>query len=84
MSLAWRRAMQRRFTEHRAWMIRSFALTLAAVTLRLYLPVASLMSIPFDDAYRAISFLAWVPNLLVAELYLRYRAVLNRTSLQLN
>ena len=71
-SLAWRRAMQRRFTEHRAWMIRSFALTLAAVTLRLYLPVASLLSIPFDDAYRAISFLAWVPNLLVAELYLRH------------
>lgn len=83
-SLAWRRAMQRSFTEHRAWMIRSFALTLAAVTLRLYLPMASLLSIPFDDAYRAISFLAWVPNLLVAELYLRHRGVFNRASLQLN
>ena len=61
-SLAWRRAMKSRFTEHRAWMIRSFALTLAAVTLRLYLPLAAIMSIPFDNAYRAISFLAWVPN----------------------
>ena len=79
-SLALRRAMQRRFTEHRAWMIRSFALTLAAVTLRLYLPLASVFAIPFDDAYRAISFLAWVPNLLVAELYLRHRAELNRTA----
>ena len=37
-SFAWRRATQGRFIEHRAWMIRSFALTLAAVTLRLYLP----------------------------------------------
>jgi len=74
--LAWRRAMQRRFIEHRAWMIRSFALTLAAVTLRLYLPLAAILSINFEDAYRAISFLAWVPNLLLAELYLRQRRAL--------
>jgi predicted membrane protein DUF2306 len=71
--LAWRRAMQRRFVAHRVWMIRSFALTFAAVTLRLYLPIASLLAIPFVDAYRAISFLAWVPNLLLVELYLRAR-----------
>lgn len=65
--------MQLRFVEHRAWMIRSFALTFAAVTLRLYLPLAALLSINFIDAYRAISFLAWVPNLAVVELYLRHR-----------
>lgn len=70
-SLAWRRAMQGRFVEHRVWMIRSFALTFAAVTLRLYLPLSFLLQLNFEDAYRAISFLAWVPNLLVAELYLR-------------
>ena len=70
-ALAWRRAMQGRFVEHRAWMIRSFALAFAAVTLRSYMPVAVLLHLPFDDAYRAISFLCWVPNLLVAELYLR-------------
>lgn len=74
-SFAWRRAMQGRFIEHRAWMIRSFALTLAAVTLRLYLPLHLLFNVSFDDAYRAISFLCWVPNLLVAELYMR-KAVL--------
>ena len=67
----WRMALERRFAEHRAWMIRSWALTLAAVTLRLYLPLAMLTPVPFLDAYRAISFLAWVPNLVVAELYLR-------------
>ncbi len=78
--LAWRRAMQRRFTDHRAWIIRSFALTLAAVTLRLYLPLSSLLPIHFDDAYRAISFLCWVPNLLIAELYLRHCGLLNRTA----
>lgn len=72
-SLAWRRAMQGRFIEHRAWMIRSFALTFAAVTLRLYLPFVAFLSIPFVNGYRAISFLCWVPNLLLAELYLRKR-----------
>ena len=83
-ALAWRRARQRRFADHRAWIIRSFALTLAAVMLRLYLPLAALLAIQFDDAYRAISFLCWVPNLLIAELYLRHRGLLNNTSLRLH
>lgn len=56
-------------------MIRSFALTFAAVTLRLYLPLHLLFQVSFDDAYRAISFLCWVPNLLIAELYLRKAAL---------
>lgn len=72
--MGWRQAMQRRFAEHRKWMIRSFALTFAAVTLRLYLPLLLLTPIGFEDGYRAISFLCWVPNLLVAELYLRRAA----------
>ncbi len=64
-------ARARRFAEHRAWMIRSFAMTFGAVTLRLYLPLLPVLHIDFLDGYRAISFLAWVPNLIVAELYLR-------------
>lgn len=67
---AWRLALARRFIGHRAWMIRSFALTFAAVTLRLYLPLVPLVHVDFMDAYRAISFLAWIPNLIAAELYL--------------
>ena len=53
-------------------MIRSWAMTFAAVTLRLYLPIPPmLLHMSFMDGYRAIAWLAWVPNLLVAELYLR-------------
>lgn len=52
-------------------MIRSWALTLAAVTLRVYLPLVMALDLPFLPWYRAISFLAWVPNLIVAELWLR-------------
>lgn len=55
------------FEGHRRWMIRSYALCLAAVTLRLYLPLSSALGIPFADAYPAIAWLCWVPNLVVAE-----------------
>ncbi len=52
---------------HRAWMIRNYALTLAAVTLRIYLPISQIAGIEFIPAYQAISWLCWVPNLIVAE-----------------
>jgi uncharacterized membrane protein len=52
---------------HRRWMIRSYALTFAAVTLRIYLPLSQMAGIPFDPAYQAISWFCWVPNLIVAE-----------------
>ena len=67
----WRMARARRFDAHRAWMIRSFSLTFGAVMLRLYLPISQIMGIPFLEAYSAIAWLAWVPNLLLAEAYLR-------------
>ena len=70
-SQGWLTARARRFDEHRAWMIRSFALTFGAVTLRIYLPLSQVADIPFQVAYPAIAWLAWVPNLIVAELYLR-------------
>lgn len=69
----WRTARARRFDDHRRWMIRSFAMTFGAVTLRLYLPLIPLLHIPFVEGYRAVSFLAWIPNLIAAEVWLRRR-----------
>ncbi|MBL9212421.1 MAG: DUF2306 domain-containing protein, partial [Opitutaceae bacterium] len=60
-------AKRRRFEEHRTWMIRNFALSLAAVTLRIYLPVSAMAGIPFEQFYPAIAWFCWVPNLIVAE-----------------
>ena len=68
---AYRLALARRFPEHREWMIRSFALTFAAVTLRIEMPLAAVLHLDPLASYRAISWLAWVPNLALAELYLR-------------
>ena len=57
---------------HRRWMIRNFALTLAAVTLRLYLPfMLSALHWPFRTAYITVSWLCWIPNVLLAEWILR-------------
>ena len=53
---------------HRQWMVRNFALTFAAVNLRIYLPVAMACGVEFETAYPVIAWLCWVPNLLIAEL----------------
>jgi hypothetical protein len=66
-----RLAMTGRYAEHREWMIRSFAMTFAAVTLRIYMPLAAVAHLDQLAAYRAIAWLAWIPNLMLAELYLR-------------
>lgn len=57
---------------HRHWMIRSYALSFAAVTLRIWLPLLS-GYMGFDTAYPIIAWLCWVPNILFAE-YLVYRS----------
>jgi hypothetical protein len=56
---------------HREWMIRSFALIFAAVTLRLWLPLLILIHKgDFTPAYLWVSWICWVPNLLLAEVYI--------------
>ena len=57
---------------HQRWMIRSFALTAAAITLRMYLPLIFVFHWPFAIAYPAIAWLCWIPNALTVELYLRF------------
>ena len=56
---------------HREWMIRSYALTAAAITLRNYLPLMIISGIPFATSYRTVAWLCWIPNLLVAEWLVR-------------
>lgn len=65
--MAWARIRAGDQRGHRMWMIRSYALTLAAVTLRIYLPLSQVVGLPFEPAYQAISWCCWVPNLVVAE-----------------
>ncbi|AOS45542.1 hypothetical protein Verru16b_02623 [Lacunisphaera limnophila] len=64
-------AKRRRFEEHRLWMLRNFALALAAVTLRFYLPASVISGLPFENVYPAIAWLCWVPNLIFVEWFLK-------------
>jgi uncharacterized membrane protein len=67
--------------KHRRWMIRSFALTAAAITLRMYLPLVFVFHWPFSLAYPAIAWLCWIPNALAAEAYLRFVPIPSRITL---
>ncbi|MBC8093580.1 MAG: DUF2306 domain-containing protein [Pseudonocardia sp.] len=75
--LGFRAVRGRRFREHQAWMIRSFALTYAAA-LRAALPVLVLLQLPFspdtsltelfDNAIHTIApWMGWLINIVVAE-----------------
>ena len=68
---AYATARRKDFVTHRRWMIRSYAITLAVVSVRpmfLFGPPAGL-----DDAtwYQIVTWLCWVPNLIVGEFYVR-------------
>ena len=65
-----RLAMVGDITAHRRWMIRSAALTLAAVTLRIYLPILA-ATLGFETGYTLVAWLCWVPNAIFAEWLLR-------------
>jgi hypothetical protein len=66
--------------QHRRWMIRTFALTAAAITLRMHLPLVFVCHWPFSIAYPAIAWLCWIPNVVAVEMYLRYVPTPSRIS----
>lgn len=69
---AFRRIRERRVTEHRRWMIRSYAFLYSAVTLRLEIPFLVIaLGGEFLPAYQIVSWLSWVPNILFAEWLIR-------------
>lgn len=67
---------RRRVDLHRAWMLRSYGLTFAAVTLRIWLPLSQVAGLPFLPSYQAIAWLCWVPNLVVVEWFVLSRRVI--------
>lgn len=69
--LAFTTARARRFSAHKEWMIRNYAMALAALTLRIGLGLGIAFRLPFETFYPALAWLAWIPNLLVAELIIR-------------
>lgn len=65
--IATRRIMAKDIQAHKAWMLRSYALTFAAVTLRIWLAPLNLLLSDFEAAFQVVAWVCWIPNLLVIE-----------------
>jgi hypothetical protein len=82
-SMALIKARQKNFKAHRNFMIRSYALTLSALALRAWkygiTNIAGMNHFELRpmEVYRAVAWLGWVPNLLIAEWLIR-RTKINR------
>lgn len=71
-SMALVKAKQKNFKSHRNYMIRSYALTLSAITLRAWkYSITNTMTLPPMDVYRVVAWLGWVGNLVIAEYIIR-------------
>jgi uncharacterized membrane protein len=68
---AYAAARRRAIATHRQWMLRSYALIFAAVTLRIELPLLVAAFGAFLPAYLVVAWLSWAPNALWAEWYVR-------------
>jgi hypothetical protein len=85
--LGYRAARARRYRDHERWMLRNLALTFAAVTFRVWLALLIVAQLPllervhggdfgslFHSAYVTTTWLAFLPNVLVVDLFLRRRS----------
>jgi hypothetical protein len=79
--LALRAAKQRDFSAHQLWMVRNYSLTLAAVSLRVYIALFRVAKVPFDVFYPIVAWSSWVGNVVVTEWQLsRILSWINRTN----
>lgn len=63
---------QKNYKAHQQWMWRSFALTLSAITLRLWKWIIVYFFHPSPmDVYEIVAWLGWIPNILLIELLIR-------------
>lgn len=62
-------------TKHVKWIIRSYALTLSAVTLRFYSYLFGYFKVdlPPQETYTILAYISWIPNLIFAELMIYWK-----------
>ncbi|WP_035736640.1 DUF2306 domain-containing protein [Glycomyces arizonensis] len=88
-----RAARQRRFKDHRRWMVRSFALCFSIVANRLWIGILVMALLPFVDGYYAGDteamfadvavasiWISWIVNLMIAQWWLDRRPKSRRRS----
>lgn len=79
---AWWHIRQGRIHQHKIWMIRSYALTFTAVSLRAQLGLLQgFTSMSFAEAYSIVPWFSWVGNLLFVEWFVISRMTPTKTKL---
>lgn len=67
--IAFIKVTKRDFVAHAKWMLRSYALTLSAISLRFFTFLIGYFNLPLNpgEAYILVSYSSWIVNLLIAE-----------------
>lgn len=78
--LAYRAVRLGDLASHQRWMLRNFALTFAAVTLRIYLGSFAAIGVPFEVFYPWLAWICWVPNLVAIHWLNLHKGGLNATT----
>jgi uncharacterized membrane protein len=63
---AYRAIRKREVYRHQKMMIYSYAACFSAVTLRIYLPLLTILFHDFVKAYLIVAWLCWIPNIVIA------------------
>ena len=68
---AFRLVRTKNWKKHEHFMIRSYALTLSAISLRLFKwIIVGIWELPPMDTYKIVAWLGWIVNLIIAEFYI--------------
>lgn len=79
-SMAIIKAFKKDFLEHEKWMIRSYSLTLSAISLRLMAIIfPKIVHLDAHTEYAVLAWLSWTINLLIAECLIYFKTI-NRLS----
>lgn len=71
---AYKHAINKNWEKHKNFMFRSYALTLSAISLRLFKwIIVTLFELPPMDTYIIVAWLGWVLNLVIVELLIIYK-----------
>ncbi len=70
--LSFLKAKKGDYLSHTRWNIRSYALTLSAVTLRFYSYMFDVFEIRMEpkETYILLAYLSWIPNLVIAQVFI--------------
>ncbi|MDX2362087.1 MAG: DUF2306 domain-containing protein [Crocinitomicaceae bacterium] len=73
--IAYRKIKKRDFESHIKWNLRSYALTLSAITLRFYAYLFDVFNVDIGprETYIILAYLGWIPNLLIVEILIRLK-----------